>query len=115
MESQQMIELLLARLDENEKMRAARKERKADMEEILSKMEERMTATQAKTDGKLKELTETTEKTQTEPSPGMMQSVGEHQEAPRKEAVVIPVRGRKRRHRGRKQAARRRGEPKELT
>jgi hypothetical protein len=45
----------------------------------------------------------------------MMQSVGEHQEVPREEAAVIPVRGRKRRHRGRKQAAGRCGEPKELT
>jgi hypothetical protein len=45
----------------------------------------------------------------------MMQSVGEHQEVPREDAAVIPVRGRKRRHRGREQAAGRRGEPKELT
>jgi hypothetical protein len=85
------------------------------MEEVLSKTEERMSATQAKTDGKLKELTETIEKTQTEPSPEMMQSVGEHQVVPREDAVVIPARGRKRRHRGRKQAAGRHGEPKELT
>jgi hypothetical protein len=40
-------------------------------EQILAKMEERMTVTQAKTDVKLRELTE--------PSPEMMQSVGEHQ------------------------------------
>jgi hypothetical protein len=52
---------------------------------------------------------------QMEPSPEMMQSIGEHQEVPREEATVIPVRGRKRQHRGRKQAAGRRGEPKELT
>jgi hypothetical protein len=39
-------------------MRADREQRKAEMEQILSKMEERMTATQAKTDVKLKELTE---------------------------------------------------------
>jgi hypothetical protein len=88
---------------------------KADMEEILSKMEERMTATQAKTDGKLKELPETIEKMQTDPSPEMMQSVGEHQEVPWEDATVIPVRGWKRHHRGRKQAAGRHGELKELT
>jgi hypothetical protein len=80
MEMAEMLKLLLARLDKNAKtsqqimlamreekiqeMRADREQRKADMEEILSKMEERMTVTQAKTDGKLKELTETIEKTQ---------------------------------------------------
>jgi hypothetical protein len=48
-------------------------------------------------------------------NPKMMQSIGEHQEVPREEAAVIPVRGRKRRHTGRKQAAGRHGEPKELT
>jgi hypothetical protein len=94
MESQQMMEPLLAM---NEKM-ATKEDRKIDreemiqeiraaqeniqenlkktMEEILSKMEERMTATQAKTDGKLKELTDTTEKTQAEPTEEMMQSAG---------------------------------------
>jgi hypothetical protein len=100
---------------EREEMRADREQRKADMEEILSKMEERMIATQAKADGKLEELTETIEKTQAEPREEMMQPVGEHQEVPREDAVVKPVRRRKKRHRGRKQAAGRRVEPKELT
>jgi hypothetical protein len=45
----------------------------------------------------------------------MMQPVGEHQEVPREEAAVKPVERRKKRHRGRKQAAGRHGEPKELT
>jgi hypothetical protein len=49
-----------------------------------------------------------------EPNPGMMQSVAEHQEAP-KDSIVKPVEGRKKRHRGRKQAAGRRGEPKDVT
>jgi ElaB/YqjD/DUF883 family membrane-anchored ribosome-binding protein len=88
---------------------------KKTMEEILSEMEERMTATQGKTDGKLKELTETIEKTLAEPREEMMQSAEEHREVPREDATVIPVRGRKRWHRGRKQAAGRHGEPKELT
>jgi hypothetical protein len=74
-----------------------------------------MTATQAKPDGKLKELTETFEKTLTEQSQEMMQSAEEHQEVPREDAAVKPVRGRKRRHRGRKEAAGRHGDPKELT
>jgi hypothetical protein len=65
-----------------------------------------MTATQAKTDVKLKELTEPREET--------MQSAEEHHVVPREDAVVIPVRGRKRRHRGRKEAAGRHGEPMEL-
>jgi hypothetical protein len=72
MESQQMMELLLAM---NEKM-ATKEDRRNDSknghntkamktmyEEILSKMEEMMTMNQAKTDWKLKELTETIEKT----------------------------------------------------
>jgi hypothetical protein len=87
---------------------------KKTMEEIMSKMDERMTATQTKMDGKLKELTETMEKTQMEPREEMMQSAEEHHEVPNEDAVVIPVRIRKRRHRGRMEAAGRRLEPKEL-
>jgi hypothetical protein len=116
MESQQMMELLLdmkARLDENAKTSLAMNEKidtntkatlatKEDMKTMQEKiqenlkraMEEILNMNQAKTDRKLKEPTE--------PSPEMMQSVGEHQEVPREEAAVIPVRGRKRRHRGRK-------------
>jgi hypothetical protein len=60
------------------------------------------------------EATETdTEKT--ESYPGMMQSVAEHQVSPKEDAVVKPVKGRKKRHRSRKPTAGRRGEPKELT
>jgi hypothetical protein len=51
----------------------------------------------------------------TEPDMGMMQSVAEHQEAPKEDAVVKPGKGRKKRRMGRKPAAGRRGEPKELT
>jgi hypothetical protein len=50
----------------------------------------------------------------TEPDPGTMQSVAEHQVAPKEDTVVKPVKGWKKRHRGRKPAARRRGEPIEL-
>jgi hypothetical protein len=61
---------MMARMDANtkatlgtkEEMRDDREQRKDEMEEILAKMEERMTATQANTGGKLKELTETIEK-----------------------------------------------------
>jgi hypothetical protein len=44
-----------------------------------------------------------------------MQSMEEHQEIPKEEAIVKPVKGRKKRHRSRKPAAGRCGEPKELT
>jgi hypothetical protein len=60
------------------------------------------------------EVTETdTEKI--EPDPGMMQSVVEHQVAPKDDAIVKLVKGWKKRHRGRKPAAGRRGEPKEMS
>jgi hypothetical protein len=51
----------------------------------------------------------------TEPDRGIMQSAVEHQIVPKEEAVVKPVEGRKKRRRGRKLPAGRRGEPKELT
>jgi hypothetical protein len=44
-----------------------------------------------------------------------MQSVEEHQEIPMEEAVVKPVKGRKKRRRARKPAAGRRREPNDLT
>jgi hypothetical protein len=47
-------------------------------------------------------------------NPEEMECELEHQEAPKEDAVVKPVEGQNRRHRGRKQIARRRGEPKEL-
>jgi hypothetical protein len=48
------------------------------------------------------ELNETTacnRATETEPDPRMMQSVEEHQEAPKEDTVVMPVRGPRKRHR----------------
>jgi hypothetical protein len=51
----------------------------------------------------------------TEPDRGMMQSIAEHQVVPKEEAIVKPVKGWKKRRRGRKPAVGRRGEPKELT
>jgi hypothetical protein len=50
-----------------------------------------------------------------EQTPVTMESEEKHQEAPKEDAVVKPVKGRKKRHRGRKPTAGRRGEPKELT
>jgi hypothetical protein len=51
----------------------------------------------------------------TEPDPGKMQFVVEHQEVPKDDAIVKPVKARRKRRRGRKLTAGRRGEPKELT
>jgi hypothetical protein len=45
----------------------------------------------------------------------MMQSVTENQVALKEDVVVKPVKGRKKRHRGRKPVAGQRGEPKEQT
>jgi hypothetical protein len=41
----------------------------------------------------------------TEPDRGMMQSIAEHQVVPKEKAVVKPVKGRKKRHRGRNPVA----------
>jgi hypothetical protein len=130
MDTQEMLKLLLAKMTSKEKeskawqekMKAEREariqEREADREQWKAKIDEMfarmdrkanpemITATQTKTDVKLKELTE--------PREEMMQSAEERHEVPNEDAVVIPVRGWKRWHRGRKQAAERRGEPKEL-
>jgi hypothetical protein len=46
--------------------------------------------------------------------PGMMQSAEEHQDVPSEDVVMKPVKGLKKRRRGRKCTAGRRGEPKEL-
>jgi hypothetical protein len=45
---------------------------------------------------------------------GMMQSAEEHQDVPSEDVAVMPVKGLKKRRRGRKSTAGRRGEPKEL-
>jgi hypothetical protein len=50
-----------------------------------------------------------------EPASDKMESEAEHWEAPEKDAIVKPVEGQKKRHKGRKQAAGRRREPKELS
>jgi hypothetical protein len=70
-------------------------------------------ACQSKTSAFQEAMEAKTEKT--ESHPGAMQPMGEHQEIPKEKVIVKPVKGRKKRHRGRKSAAGRRGEPKELT
>jgi hypothetical protein len=90
MESQQMMELLLAIKASREesktyqaKLEAWRDEMRADREEMLSKMDEWIAAIQGKTDVKLEELTESREE--------MMQSAEEHHEVPDEDAVEAPV------------------------
>jgi hypothetical protein len=51
----------------------------------------------------------------TEPDSEMMQSIAKHHYTPKEDAVVKQVKGWNKRHRGRKPAAERRGEPNELT
>jgi hypothetical protein len=48
-------------------------------------------------------------------NPEKMESESEHREVPNEDAVLTPVKGQKKRHRGRHLTAGRRGEPKELT
>jgi hypothetical protein len=55
------------------------------------------------------------EATDLKENPEEMESEPEHWEFPKEEAVVKPVKGRKKWHKGQKLAAGRRGEPKELT
>jgi hypothetical protein len=115
---------------------------KARQNEMLARMERMMDTDE--TDVKLQELTEAVKQThreceeptsadmkacqettvcheateedieKIELDSGMMQSVAEHQEIPREDAAVMPVRGLRKQRRGRKQAAGRREEPKEL-
>jgi hypothetical protein len=99
-------EEMMAKLATKEDMEADRRRRKAEMDAVLSKMDERIAAIQGKTDMKLEELTE--------PREEMMQSAEEHHEVPDEGAVEAPVRIRKRRHKGRKETAGRRLEPKGL-
>jgi hypothetical protein len=62
-----------------------------------------------------KERTTCQEATETEPNPGMMQSIEEHQQIPKGEAARMPVGGPRKRHRVRNLAAQRRQKQKERT
>jgi hypothetical protein len=131
MEMQQMMELLLARMDANtrtlqEQMLAEMKaERKGDRELLLAIRQEMNANTKAfkeKTDALVANIKnvrkETTschaemKATKTEPDPGMMQSVEEHQEIPIEDAAVMPVGGLRKRRRDRNLAAGRCQKPK---
>jgi hypothetical protein len=124
-----LAEMKAERKADREEMLAEMKvERKADRELLLAIRQEMNANTKAikeKTDALVANIKnvrkETTachsemEATKTDPDPGMMQSAEEHQDIPKKDAAVIPVKGRKKRRRARKPAAGRREEPNELT
>jgi hypothetical protein len=142
METQQMMKLLLARMNAiiKEHMQEMKTDRKADQarmevkidanrqrdRENLKGMVEEMNA---KVDGNQpemrstvcairSELDETTAcngATETGPNPGMMQSKEEHQEIPKGEAVVMPAGGSRKRRRVCNLAAERRQKRKERT
>jgi hypothetical protein len=102
-----------------EKMDASIASRKDDREEIMScqeKMEPCLECDEPVSED-IKACHEATEADteKIESYPGMMQFIAEHQVAPKEEAVVKQVKGRKKRRRGRKPVAGRYGEPKELT
>jgi hypothetical protein len=107
------------RAELKETIRAVR----AATEPIRAELKETIRALRAATEpirAELDETTATQEATEanaekTEPDTGMMQSIAEHQVACKEDAVVKPVKGRKKRLRGRKPAAGRCGEPKKLT
>jgi hypothetical protein len=98
------------------KMDSYQKMAEASTVKFEGKMEEIVEAFLTKI-GVIREKTttcdEATEKT--EPGPDMMQSAEEHQDVPREEAAVMPVRGLRKRRRVWKLAAERRQKPKEAT
>jgi hypothetical protein len=92
----------------------------AEMRSAIGAIGEKMDAWIANMENDLKERTSCRETTEThlkceEQTSAIMESEEKPQEAPKQDAIVKPVKGRKKRHRGRKPAAGRRGEPKELT
>jgi hypothetical protein len=80
-------------------------DRKAEQEDFLAAMDAMFDAHQKRMMAMRK----------IEQNPGMMQSVEEHQDVTTEGVVVRAVKRLKKRHRGRKSTAGRRGEPKELT
>jgi hypothetical protein len=126
MDSQRIMEILLARMDANTKTmqeqaeantRALRKTMMTNQDVLIKTVKEEM---RAMVDACHKEMMAYLGKTEADtekpdPIPGMMQSTENHQEIPKGEAAVIPVKGWKKQRRARKPAAGRRGEPNELT
>jgi seryl-tRNA synthetase len=105
-----------SREESKEMMKAMREEIKSDEAEMRSIVNAWMADikdARKKTTACHEETEANAEKT--ERDRGMMQSVAEHQVAFKEDAVVKPVKGQKKRHRGTKPAAGQCGDPKELT
>jgi hypothetical protein len=111
-------EQILAKMEANKHVdweeRKAEKENLKRMEKIMSRVIQETQSLQKA----CQETTASHEATEAdaekiEPNPGMMHSISEHEEVPKEDAIVKPVKGRKKRHRGQKLAAGQRGEPKE--
>jgi hypothetical protein len=114
-DSQRIMEILLARMDTN--TRALRETMKTNQDVLIKTVKQEM---RAMVDACHKEMMACLGKTEantekTDPDQGMMQSTEEHQEFSKNDATVIPIKGQKKRRRARKPAAGRRGKPKELT
>jgi hypothetical protein len=82
MNTQQMLQQLLAKMEANHKEMMAKTD--AETEAMRDKRME------ANRDDR-KERTSCHEATETEPDPGMMQSIDEHQEMTKEDAAVMPV------------------------
>jgi hypothetical protein len=119
MDTQQMMEIMLARMQEmmNEMKNEIKETIRGEMKPMRDKRAEAHLQCEEPTSADMKVCHEAAEADteEIEPDPRMIQSIAEHQEVPKADAIVKPVRGQKKRHRGRKQAAGRHGEPKELT
>jgi hypothetical protein len=107
----QMIKELLGGIEErmNADRKADQEIMAADKEDLLAKMKEEMKANQeellARMDLMMATWNTHTETKKIEQDPGMMPSVEEHQDTPTEEVAVMPVKGRKNQHRGRKLSA----------
>jgi hypothetical protein len=111
METEQMTECLLARMNANAK---------ANQEELLARMDAYHEKRMAKFDAYEKRMVACLGQTEAniekiEQDPGMMQSVEEHQDVPSEDVVVRQVRGLWKRRSVRKLAAERRQKPQEGT
>jgi hypothetical protein len=112
MDTEEMTERLLAILNayQEDLLTKMKEERRQANQDFLARMDTMFDAYEKRTMSCLGETDANTE----EIDPGMMQSVEEHQDVLTEDVTVMPVKGLKKRRRGRKSTAGRRGEPKKL-
>jgi NAD(P)H-dependent flavin oxidoreductase YrpB (nitropropane dioxygenase family) len=104
---EKMVQQILAQTNANAD--ADRKERKAEQEDLLTKMKDRK-ADQEDLLARMDAMFEAHQKRRmatkkVEPDPCMMQSAEEHQDVPNKDVAVMPVGEPRKRHRVRKSTA----------